>query len=212
VGDSNFLVDYTPHPPNILTYNFAITGASLTQALWPPYMLSPKSLNQPVEEQVSETFMGLCGPEADAQKCGWKPETALFMFFGGVNDILSTFMLNTERAPDRVIRRYRGSIARLYDDGARNFLLLNVPPIERIGVAGEDTAQKRADVEDFNRLLRVMRNSLMREFTDMSVRLFDTNKLWGTCSMIRTRLSRPRASQGWSIRAWRMLGRTLYLK
>ena len=128
---------------------------------------------------MSETFMGLCGPEADAQKCGWKPETALFMFFGGVNDILSTFMLNTERAPDRVIRRYRGSIARLYDDGARNFLLLNVPPIERIGVAGEDTAQKRADVEDFNRLLRVMRNSLMREFTDMSVRLFDTNKLWG---------------------------------
>jgi len=122
--------------------------------------------------------MGLCGLDADAQKCDWEPDTALFMLFGGINDVLSTFMLHTERAPERVMRRYRGAIVRLYDDGARNFLLLNLPPMDRIGVAGEDTAQKRADVAEFNRLLRVMRNSLMREFADMSVRLFDTNKLW----------------------------------
>lgn len=173
------MIEDAPHPPNVITYNFAITGAAITEALLPSFLLSPKSPARPLEEQVSETFMGLCGLDADAaQQCDWEPESALFMFFGGINDILSPFILHTERAPERVIRRYRGAVTRLYDDGARNFLLLNVPPIERIGVAGKDTAQKRADVAEFNRLMRVTRNSLMREFGDINVRLFDTYQLW----------------------------------
>ena len=64
----------------------------------------------------------------------------------------------------------------LYSWGARQFLLLNVPPIDR---AQEDRkGEIRRDVYEFNAHLERMHAKLVSRHPDAAFYLFDINTLW----------------------------------
>lgn len=70
----------------------------------------------------------------------------------------------------------------LYGVGARNFLLLNVPPIDRCfffpPVSQEVKDNYKADIATYNRHIQSVAGDLQGEFLPANVWVFDTNSLF----------------------------------
>lgn len=178
----NFLVDDYSRNHSVYTYNFAISGAMVTNALMPPWLLSPTQQNLPVDEQISHNFETYCG--ASTFECPWKADSSLFVIFAGINDVSAPFYIGAERQPLAVLPYYYKNVRKLYSLGARNFLFMNVPPLDQIGEANEYTVHKRNDILAYNARLRQLRNAVVAELPDINTRLFDTRQLYA--DVIRT--------------------------
>lgn len=135
-----------------LAYNFAYSGATITDALVPPSNASIAT----VVEQVDEFQTGYTNTSISMTKAVWNASEALFATFIGINDIgLSYATATNQTALDaNLIDAYFAQMQRLYSLGARNFLFLNVPPTDRspliIGRGADAQAKYAAAVKDFN--------------------------------------------------------------
>ncbi|KAG7439653.1 uncharacterized protein BT62DRAFT_1055220 [Guyanagaster necrorhizus] len=163
-GGQNW-VDYVTTVDNtslVLTYNLAYGGATISAELVTPYEPTVLSLTDQVNEFLdSYAFM---------REPLWESADTLFSVWIGINDIGNSYYLGGDR----------DAYADFFCDvGARNFLFVNVPPIDRspLMLAQSTSAQalEKSVIEGFNSKLTVRVASLKANHSDVTTWIWDSN-------------------------------------
>ena len=110
----------------IETINLAYGGATVDSALVTPYLPTVLSLKQQVQTEYLPIY-------ADHPSFfDWQANDTLFAIFIGINDIGNAYgEANSSLIFSDVFAEYASLVDQLYGSGARNFLFLNVPPVNR---------------------------------------------------------------------------------
>ncbi|KAI0657770.1 hypothetical protein C8Q70DRAFT_1046069 [Cubamyces menziesii] len=128
VGGTNWIDLMTVEYNNslILTYNYAYGGATINASLVAPYEPTVLSLI----DQVNQFLGTVADKPATAP---WTSENSLFSVWIGINDIGNSYYLSGDRDAfsDTLLDSYFGQVQELYNAGGRNFLFINVPPVDR---------------------------------------------------------------------------------
>ncbi|KAL8691178.1 MAG: hypothetical protein Q9224_004234 [Gallowayella concinna] len=141
----------------VQTYNFAFAGAQVdTPAIDPSKSLVGKNESYKADHypndmtaQMTNQFGDHFPPSHVGERIvDWTGDTSLWISFFGINDVLGMLNLhNMDEALDRIFDAYRRNLEFAYEQGARNFLLLNTPPMEIMpkytGKAGHGSRQVR---------------------------------------------------------------------
>jgi phospholipase/lecithinase/hemolysin len=158
----------------ILTYNLAYGGATVDSALVAPYLPTVQSLAQQIENWWFPNY-------AEQTNAAWTSEDSIFAIFIGINDVGNSWW------QDRVINKkifavYGGLLEMLYNAGAKNFVLLNVPPVDRspltLAQTAENQASEKADITAFNSAVADLAKSVKKAHGDVNVFTVDTNKVF----------------------------------
>ncbi|KAJ7026683.1 hypothetical protein C8F04DRAFT_1238539 [Mycena alexandri] len=109
----------------VLTYNFGYSGATVSRDIVPPFADFVRTLPDQIDELVAWNMAQHPQP--------WESSNALFSIWIGINDIDLSYALDVDHTAltNQLITRYFQYIQRLVDLGGRNFLFLNVPPLDR---------------------------------------------------------------------------------
>ncbi|KAF8850272.1 hypothetical protein BDZ45DRAFT_751925 [Acephala macrosclerotiorum] len=158
----------------ILTYNLAVAGTTLDNHVTDSYPV-------PVTEQVFNRFMP---GYAEGFWTPWKSDDTLFIMFIGINDVM---IMNPIAGPElisidqRLFKTHMKLLNSLYGTGARNFLLMNVPPLERVwqppSVPQAEKDKYGSDALMYNRRVEKVAGALKGEFDDANVWVFDTHRI-----------------------------------
>ncbi|KAI9373908.1 hypothetical protein BJX61DRAFT_551898 [Aspergillus egyptiacus] len=109
----------------VLSYNHAVYGATVDNSIAP-------NVPGDLVHQVSHSFEPhYCGSGSGSNPI-WAPDAALFSLWFGINDIYRVYL--EPNASDKVafvMESYFRLVDKLYDCGARDFLIMNVPPVDR---------------------------------------------------------------------------------
>lgn len=113
----------------------------------------------------------------------WEPESTVFGIWIGINDVGNSFWGGeAETGPlyEQIFEVLGGLVGDLYEAGARNFVLLNVPPIERSPLTveqGEEAVGLESEaLERFNGLVEGLAAEVAGERDGASVWVYDTYK------------------------------------
>ncbi|CAF9913776.1 MAG: hypothetical protein HETSPECPRED_001657 [Heterodermia speciosa] len=157
----------------VLSYNFASGGATITDSIVRP--IDPQ-INT-LQEQVEQLFQ----PRYLSQKNkpgGWTADSSIFSILIGINDIQFSFEDADPaiRIP-QLIDAYFRYVNEMYDDGARRFLFMGVPPFDRsppyIAKAPQD-AQKCSDfINGYNLELAKQANDWAGTHPDADTSIYD---------------------------------------
>ena len=177
-SNSTIWIDFLTYQYNasyLQTYNLAVGGATLDNDIVPGFMV-------PIATQIYNIFMPYYG---SAHKPAWKATNTLFIMFCGINDIVNmetkANAMEVAAIDANLTLAYSRYLEALYGAGARNFLLLNVPPLERTWQ--EEAVRKtripkfKAGVVSWNQRIEQVVKGLKTQHSDASVFLFDTNQL-----------------------------------
>jgi phospholipase/lecithinase/hemolysin len=144
-----------------------------------PYDPSVKSLKDQVE---SEFIPGYTGSSAKAK---WSGDDTVFAVWIGINDIGNSYW-NGKNATDtlnaKIFNVISGLVDKIYTAGGRNFVFINVPPLDRtplivpqgvdaVALSKADVAAWNQKVTDFAKTLKTKRNT--------NVWVYDSNKSFG---------------------------------
>ncbi|KAL9087572.1 MAG: hypothetical protein Q9159_003588 [Coniocarpon cinnabarinum] len=157
----------------IRTYDLAVGGGTINRNLVNPVFPTAKTFY----DQIQHSFIPFYGQQAS--DAGWSPSKTLFAISFGVMDMIIPFHEEKRPEVDKLLSSYETELNKLYDLGARNFLLLNIPPVDR--PYRSDKAGVRAlhtDVIAFNRQLSELRQHFVKDHRDANAFLFDTNSLF----------------------------------
>ncbi|GJD01239.1 cellulose-binding gdsl lipase [Colletotrichum higginsianum] len=146
-------VDYltVKHNASLLyTYNLAFGGATVDAALVKPYADTVLTLKDQVQTLFASAYASRAEP-------AWGGADSVFAFWIGVNDIGNSYWNGaaaTSALNARIVDVYQGLAAELYAAGARNFVWLTVPPVDRTPMLLAENADAqtlaREDIADFN--------------------------------------------------------------
>jgi phospholipase/lecithinase/hemolysin len=161
------------------TYDLAYGGATIDSDLIVPYEPTVISM----KEQVLSEFIPIYSSKPNFAP--WSASNSLFSFFIGINDVGNTYPEyaagNTSRFDTDWIE-YVGLVDEVYQTGARNFLFLNVPPVNKAPVTKEagTTAvhQEATEIKAWNERLLTMASNLTSTYSDASAFVFDTNRVF----------------------------------
>ncbi|KAK1624300.1 hypothetical protein BDP81DRAFT_464827 [Colletotrichum phormii] len=135
-----------------------------------------------VVSQVENGFI----PNYTGTNQTWDAESSLFGFFIGINDIGKSYTNgNSTDLHPLIFDKFAELVEEVYEAGARNFLFLNVPPLERklrttqSSAAEERIPLEKAAVEDWNERLGVFVSDLREAHGDVTVFQYDTYGLFG---------------------------------
>ena len=161
----------------ILSYNLAYGGATVDSAIVAPYLPSVISFRQQVNQEFFPYYV-----EANTN-ANWNSYNALFCVFIGINDIGNTwYRSNASAVFGATFQVYAGLLDELYQAGARNFLLLNVPPVNLAPFTTSQGASaisaEGAAIEGFNNRISNLAYSVEYTYTDSTVFQFDTHSLF----------------------------------
>jgi phospholipase/lecithinase/hemolysin len=108
----------------VFTYNYAVGGATIDANLVKPYG------GVTMTDQVNQFLSGAGKKPASTP---WTSSNALFSIWIGINDIGATFGSGGDRAAfsDKLLSAEFALVEKLYSAGARNFLFINVPAVDR---------------------------------------------------------------------------------
>ncbi|KAI5861427.1 carbohydrate esterase family 16 protein [Durotheca rogersii] len=167
------------------TYNLAYGGATVDSALVQPYIPTVLSVRQQVEDEFTPAYTGASPRAPSAPR--WTGADSLFAFWIGINDVGNTYGSGPDAWPSlysRIFSVYAGLVAKLYDAGARNFVFLNVPPVDRspltVGQGQRAAEQERAAIADWNGRVADLAAALKSNHTEqVNVWLYDTNESFG---------------------------------
>jgi len=165
----------------VKTFDLAYGGATIDAALVPPYLYSVLS----VVDQVSEFNDYLASKPAGAQ---WDSANSLFAIWIGINDVgTSVGWTNVTQFQfyGILMDRLFSQVDELYNMGARNFLFLTVPPVDRAPIFLEQgpraAAQMGTDIANYNTQLTQSVRNFQANYTDLgSVMVFDTQPIFNT--------------------------------
>ncbi|KAL1915526.1 uncharacterized protein VTP21DRAFT_6650 [Calcarisporiella thermophila] len=153
-------------------HNYAYSGATADNSI----VFRPvPSVNQQLDLYYTDC--------AKNGKITLDPAKTLHAIWIGVNDLFDIFFnkLNAEKY-EQSTKAIGKSLKNLYEHGARQFLLLNIPPIEHMPVVSEKTdgdpkeiAEFRERVQEYNEMLeRALLEFLAKTDGDAHLVLFDS--------------------------------------
>lgn len=159
----------------IRTYNLAYGGATVASRLIHRFHPEFLSLEQQIEDVFIPLYAKLCterghpvdGDEAKTIATGeptssgaptaadrWRPSSSLFAFFLGINDVGLSYVEEEPSVYEGYLATYGALVDHVYDAGARNFLFLTVPPVDRSPLTtrqGPDfSAKERIHIQRWN--------------------------------------------------------------
>jgi phospholipase/lecithinase/hemolysin len=115
----------------------------------------------------------------------WAGSNTLFTIWVGINDIGATFgkgSASTATINQQLISEYTLLVEQLYATGARNFVFVTVPTIDRspgtIARGAAVAEQEKIDVVQWNQLLVKMAQSEKTLRTDTNIWIYDANALF----------------------------------
>ncbi|KAG9041964.1 hypothetical protein FS837_011514 [Tulasnella sp. UAMH 9824] len=164
----------TQNQSSIYAYNFAYGGATIDATLVTPYLSTVKSLT----DQVNQ-FVANLGPKPSYAP--WTSSNSIFSFFIGINDIGNSYYLSGDRSAfsDTLLTAYFAQVQKVYDAGGRNFLFINVPPIDRsplmIGQGSSSTTLEKSVIETYNTKLAAKVSAFQSSHSGTTTWLYNSN-------------------------------------
>ncbi|THZ02257.1 hypothetical protein D6C85_07772 [Aureobasidium pullulans] len=160
----------------IETINLAYGGATVDSALVAPY--KPTVLS--VKEQVETEYLPIYASQSSIFP--WTSDDTLFTIFIGINDIGNSYSSQNATLTPTIFSELSGLVDQLYSTGARNFLFLNVPPVDQSPLtqaAGPASQTLEASaISDWNSRVVYLSKSLTHRHSDVTSFVFDTNKVF----------------------------------
>ncbi|KAI4724250.1 hypothetical protein E4T49_08031 [Aureobasidium sp. EXF-10728] len=160
----------------IETVNLAFGGATVDSTLVAPYLPTVLSVKQQVQDEYLPLYASHFSPVP------WTSDDTLFTIFIGINDIGNSYATQNASLHPTIFAELSSLVDSLYTSGARNFLFLNVPPVDKspLTQSAGSAAQslEAAAIADWNTRLSSLSTSLTRNHTDATSFVFDTNKLF----------------------------------
>lgn len=152
------------------------TGLTLTiAALVAPYDPSVKSVKDQVESEFIPGYTG------SAPKATWTGDDSIFAVWIGINDIGNSYYNGadaTDALNAQIFDVLSGLIDQIYDAGGRNYVLINVPPLDRtpliIPQGDSAVTLSKADVASWNQKVVDLAQALKAK-SDTSVWVYDSN-------------------------------------
>lgn len=159
------------------TVNLAYGGATVDSALIKPYLPTVLSL----KDQVQQEYLPKYSSHPRAFK--WTKANTLFASFLGINDVGNAYgNANASDVLTQDMAVYAEQMDVLYQSGARNFLFLNVPPVNRspLTKAQGKAAQKLEAhyIATWNAGVANMAANLSQTYDDATTFVFNTHKLF----------------------------------
>ncbi|RPA72828.1 hypothetical protein BJ508DRAFT_419279 [Ascobolus immersus RN42] len=109
-------------------WNLAYGGATIDSELVKPWRDDVLSL----KDQVNNLFVPYLAKPTAPANLKWKADKSLFLFWIGINDIGNSYWLGDfDNFHKKLLDEYFTLVNTLYSKGARNFVFLTVPPVER---------------------------------------------------------------------------------
>ncbi|KAK0705468.1 carbohydrate esterase family 16 protein [Lasiosphaeris hirsuta] len=107
-----------------LTFNFAVAGATVDNSIVQAYRSGVPSI-------ADQTKTWTTNLRPKPSYAPWTAESALFGVWIGVNDVGNSFEKSGSTLVTKDLDRYFSLLETLYTGGARNFVLLNIPPTNK---------------------------------------------------------------------------------
>jgi phospholipase/lecithinase/hemolysin len=151
----------------ILTYNLAYGGATVSSSLVAPYLPTVLSLSNQVEDLFIPTY---------AFNGQWTSSDSIFGIFIGINDAGNSYYYGADATAilnKKIFAIYDGLVKELYNTGARNFVFLNVPPTDRSPLmtsqGADPVALLAADLKAFNGAVASLAAGVKENYADTNV-------------------------------------------
>jgi phospholipase/lecithinase/hemolysin len=165
------------------TYNLAYGGATVDSALVKPWQPTVISLKGQVLDEFVPTYVP---PGVRAASPPWTSSNSLFAVWIGINDVGNSYYEGVNATiplNQKIFAVYRGLVDELYASGARNFVFLNVPPVDRsplmLGQASTSQEMERLDLAAFNGLIEEMAGAMKDQYKEVNVWVYDTHTVFG---------------------------------
>ncbi|KAI9660164.1 MAG: hypothetical protein M1821_001516 [Bathelium mastoideum] len=161
----------------IEVYNLAYGGATVDSNLVAPYESTVLSFVDQVNQEFLPTYSG------SNNTFGWTSSNSLFSFFFGINDVGNSYYNQNATLYDVIISEYAGLVEKIYQTGARNFLFLNVPPVDlspgTLVTYGSSASQEENTwISYFNDKISAMASNLTAKHTDATAFVFDIHTVF----------------------------------
>lgn len=158
------------------TINLASGGATVDSALVEPYAPTVLSLI----DQVQTEYLPIYSDSPDF--FSWIPNNTLFAAFFGINDIGNSYANANSTLYTQIFAKYAEQTDVLYQSGARNFLFLNVPPVDRSPLTAEQGPEAQAlessVIQAFNQNVTTLAENLTSTYADATAFVFNTHELF----------------------------------
>ncbi|KAF2170240.1 carbohydrate esterase family 16 protein [Zasmidium cellare ATCC 36951] len=160
----------------VKTVNLAFGGATVDGDLIPAFAPTVISLKQQINDQYVPIY------SKHPSYFNWQPQSTLFTIFIGINDVNNGYNLpNKSQLYSQELTEYAQLVDTLYQTGARNFVLLNVPPIDRDPITTETgeaaVESQKTDIAAWNGKVNSIVKNLNRK-PGVTAFLFDANALY----------------------------------
>ncbi|KAF5658683.1 carbohydrate esterase family 16 [Fusarium heterosporum] len=155
-----------------LTYNFGTSGAVIGTP-------NSSSNRYTVVREIDEKFT----PNYKLGKT-FVTDSSLFAIWIGINDVIINYQNRNSNTYDASFKSYRAQVEKLYKAGARNFLLLTVPPLQLTPRVSKSSNHAKnaplvtAAVADWNRRVKALQKEFGRLHPSATVFLYDTYPLF----------------------------------
>ena len=159
------------------TVNLAYGGATVDSALVKPYLPTVLSLKDQIQNEYLPKY------SSHPRFFNWKADNTLFASFFGINDIGNAYAnSNASWVLADDIAEYASLMDQVYQSGARNFLFLNVPPVNRspltVAQGALSQALEASYIHAYNKNITRMAANLSSTYTDATTFVFDTHKIF----------------------------------
>ncbi|KAL6902705.1 hypothetical protein GGI43DRAFT_382884 [Trichoderma evansii] len=162
------------------SYDLAVSGATLDNDI-----VGTTSITSVKQQIVSQFIPGYVSPITVPKPPQWTGNNTLFTIWVGINDIGATYAkgsASTATVNQELISEYTSLVEQLYAAGARNFVFITVPTIDRspgtIALGATVAEQEKIDVVQWNQLLLKMAESEKVLHTDTNIWTYDANALF----------------------------------
>lgn len=153
----------------IKTYNLALGGATVDSSIVVPFYYFEWNDFSHRIQVFAEHYI------TDGAGKGWRPNNTLFSMFYGINDLIGFH--KSVHTLDELFGIYERNILELYDLSARNFLVMNVPPMDESPHWKISMHNDSASIEDFNAQIQAMVRRLRKTRSDINLFEYDVHGL-----------------------------------
>ncbi|KIM32948.1 carbohydrate esterase family 16 protein [Serendipita vermifera MAFF 305830] len=164
----------------VKVYNHAYSGAVIDTKLVAGFGSGIKSLTDQTNDFLNYEVQG------KAYYPGWTAADSLFSVWIGINDIGSTYSNSGSRPAfnTQLLNRYFELVTSMYNAGARNFLFLTVPPVDRsplmLGNSASARSAEKTVILDYNSQLKTLAASFASSHPDVTYQVYDTQTIFTT--------------------------------